>query len=228
MRKSISLAIAFIVFTMSAESFGQTFRIKAGLNLSKMSGKRYGLFTDDYNMKSGFHVGATIEIPLNKLFFIETGMFLSTKGYKIIREEKLWTSIYSLNENLNLFYIDIPLTAKVSFDFGNTNIYGFFGPYIGVGLSGKVKLKEFIPKSGQDNEISIDEVKKVDWGSGRQDDFKRLDYGLNVGTGIGIKSIQISLTYGLGLANISDDTNYDTNTKNKVIGISIGYKFSGK
>lgn len=228
MKKLMTLSIVFIVFTVSAESFAQTFRIKAGLNLSKMLDENdYNTYSDDYNMKPGFLVGATAEIPLNRVFFIETGMFLSTKGYKVDIEEKVTMfSTYSHYEKLNLFYADIPLTAKASFDFGGVNIYGLFGPYIGIGLSGKLKVKETRPQIGQDEAIRIDEEINVKWGSGDDDDFKRLDYGLTVGVGVEKKSVQVGLTYSLGLANIS--TTNGTKTKNRVLGISIGYRFGGK
>lgn len=227
MRKLMNISIVILVCAISAESFAQTFRVKAGLNLSKVHEKYPDMtYRDDYSIKPGFHLGGTAEYPLSEIFFFETGMFFSTKGYKY--EEKI--DGYSTNEKLNLYYVDIPLTAKVSIEFGNINVYGFLGPYIGIGLIGKVKTELFVPRLGQNNEET-----NVEWGSGPHDNYKRLDYGLQVGLGIEKKSIQFGLTYGLGLADISPDPNDENNitdyvpiTRNRVVGISIGYKFGRK
>ena len=69
----------------------------------------------------------------------------------------------------------------------------------------------------------------VEWGSDKEkDDLKRLDFGLTMGGGVEINSIQIGLTYALGLANISSYTDYGTKINNRVLGLSVGYKFGGK
>ena len=59
------------------------------------------------------------------------------------------------------------------------------------------------------------------------DELKRLDYGLTMGVGVEINSIQIGITYGLGLANISTYVEYDSKINNRVLGISVGYFFGG-
>jgi len=66
------------------------------------------------------------------------------------------------------------------------------------------------------------------WGSGEYDFLKRLDFGLTGGAGIEINFIQIDLSYGLGLANISSYTNDGDKINNRVLGIFLGYKFGGK
>jgi len=38
----------------------------------------------------------------------------------------------------------------------------------------------------------------------------------------------ISAQYGLGLANLANDSSGDAEMKNKVIAISVGYLFGGK
>ena len=124
---------------------------------------------------------------------------------------------------LNLIYLDIPLTAKASFDLGGARIYGVFGPYIGMGLSGKNKFE--ITAMGE-TETEEEDIKL---GSDEdEDDVKRLDFGLTMGAGVEISSIQIGLSYGLGLANISPYTDGGSKISNRVLGISVGYKFGRK
>jgi hypothetical protein len=223
MKNLTKLIIVVIAFTMTTGLFAQDFAVKAGLNLSNMLMKEDGdTYSDDFKMRTGFHVGATVEFPINELFSFETGLLLSTKGFKVSEEETYDGETYEYDEKLNLLYFDIPLTAKVSFDAGGVKIYGLFGPYLGMGLTGKYKWEETYAGDTESDEES------VEWGSDADEDhLKRFDFGLTMGAGVEISSIQIGLTYGLGLANISSADD-EEQVNNRVLGISFGYKFSGK
>jgi len=211
---------------MSTELFAQNFRVKAGLNLSNMLMKDYNeTYSDDFKMNPGFHIGSTAEFPLTEMISFETGLFLSTKGFKKSEEEIIMSETIEIEEELNLLYLDIPLTAKVSFDLDGAKIYGVLGPYLGMGLSGKSKYEYTF-----DGETETEE-EDIEWGTNEEvekDDLKRLDFGLTMGAGVEINSIQIGLTYGLGLANISTYPYDDFKIKNRVLGLSVGYRFGGK
>ncbi len=215
------LIIVVIVFTMATSSFAQNFGIRAGLNLSNMLEKDDDItYSEDYKMNPGFHVGATAEFPITEMFSFETGLFLSTKGFKISEEETFWGETLKIDAEMNLLYIDVPLTGKASFDLGGAKVYGVLGPYIGMGISGKLKW-EF----SMDGETEKGE-EDIEWGSDEdQHDLKRLDFGLTVGAGVEISSIQVGLTYGLGLANISPYSDDGFKTNNRVLGVTLGYKF---
>lgn len=224
MKNLMKLLIVGIAFIMATESYAQTFGVKAGLNLSNMLAKDDDdTYSDDYKMNPGFNIGATAEFPITEMFSFETGLLLSTKGFKISEEETFMGETWKFEGEMNLFYLDIPLTAKASFNLGGAKIYGVFGPYIGMGISGKNKV-EFTAMG----ETETDE-KDIKWGSDEdEDDLKRFDFGLTMSAGIEISSIQFGLSYGLGLANISPYTDGGTKFSNRVLGISIGYKFGGK
>jgi hypothetical protein len=220
MRKIMKLITIVVVFTIATQSFAQTFGVKAGLNLSNMLAKDNDkTYSKDFKMNPGFHVGATAEFPISGMFSFETGLLLSTKGYKYSEKE----TNYEYKETLNLLYLDIPLTAKATFDVGSVKIYGAVGPYLGLGLSGKGKYEE------TGDGTTTKDTETVKWGSDAdKDDYKRLDFGLVVGAGVVINSIQIGVSYGLGLANISSYTEDGAKINNKVLGISLGYRFGGK
>lgn len=219
MKNLMKLFVLVALFSMATETFAQKFWVKGGLNLSDMLVKDDDDTYDEFKMKPGFHIGATAEFPVNEMFSFETGLLLSTKGTKMSEGD----DDYSYESKINLFYLDVPLNAKASFDLGGAKLYGTFGPYIGIGLSGKIKSE-----GSYEGETETEE-ETIEWGSDEEeDDLKRFDFGLAVGAGVEIKSFQIGLTYGLGLANISPDTEDGFKINNRVLGISVGYMFGGK
>ncbi|MEQ8547142.1 MAG: porin family protein [Cyclobacteriaceae bacterium] len=224
MKNILKLLIVLIGFTMTTESYAQTFGVKAGLNLSNLLVEDDNeTYSDDYEMNPGFHVGATAEFRITQLFSFETGLLFSTKGFKISGEESIFGVAIQYESKMNLFYLDIPLTAKASFDLGSAKIYGVFGPYIGMGLSGKSKYETTTLGETETGEEDIN------WGSDEvEDDLKRLDFGLTMGAGVEISAIQIGLSYGLGLANILPYNDDGSRISNRVLSISVGYKFGGK
>ncbi len=220
MKNVLKIFIVLIAITMTTNSFAQTFGIRSGLNLSNQLWKSEGTtVSDDYNMNPGFHVGATAEFSLSEVFSIESGLILSTKGFKSSREENFGEDIANVEISMNLYYIDIPLMARASVDIGGAKIYGTFGPYIGIGLSGKVDVEETIgtitETSTEDIEFSFDD---------NISHLRRLDYGLAFGAGVEIKAFQIGVNYGLGLADISNFGD-NSSVNNRVLGISLGYRF---
>ena len=221
MKNLVKLFLIVIAIMMATDKlFSQEFGIKVGFNSSNMHIVYDRLvLSDDSNMKTGFHIGATAEFPLTEIFSLETGLLLSTKGFiskQLFTEEALGFN-YESKVNLNPLYLDIPITAKASSYIGSTKIYFVFGPYVGIGLSGKIKGEEIIDGVTTSQEIDIE------WGSDIDSDFKRMDFGLIVGTGVELNSIQIGLNYSLGLANILPQNN--VKFRNRVLGISFGYKF---
>jgi hypothetical protein len=224
MKNSIKLLIVVIWFTMATESYGQIFGVKAGLNLSNMLLEDdEDKYSDDFKFNPGFHIGPTAEFLIAEMISFETALLVSTKGYKSSDELTIMGEDLEIEENLKLFYLDIPLTAKLSLEVEGAKVYGVFGPYLGMGFSGNSKSK--LTAMGETESFDED----VEWGSDEEDDhFRRLDYGLTVGAGVEVNAIQIGLTYGLGLANISSYTGDGSKINNRVLGISIGYRLVGK
>ena len=134
MKDLVKLFLMVIAIMMATDKlFSQEFGIKAGLNLSNMHMVYDRMLSNDSNMKTGFHIGATAEFPLTEIFSLETGLLLSTKGF--IEEVK----DFNYKVIFNPLYLDIPLTVKASSYIGGTKVYGMFGSYVGIGLSGKIK-----------------------------------------------------------------------------------------
>ena len=137
-------------------------------------------FLDGGSGQTGLGVGMTIGFQLAPAspLFLETGLSYMEKGGEGRYEH------YGLN------YLEIPLVMKYAYavdrDF---SIQPFFGGYMGVGVSGKIK--DF-------------GVRKA-YSSFDDEGFKRMDAGLRLGCGVQYDHLYAELGYDIGLANISHD-----------------------
>jgi Outer membrane protein beta-barrel domain len=219
MKNLAKLFPVILLTAMITASDAQTYMIKGGLNLSNMLFKDDDhMYSQDFKMNTGFHVGATIEIPLVDYVTLETGLLLSTKGYET--EGNIGDATYK--SSLDLYYLDIPITWKGYLNVGKTKVFAAIGPYVDIGLNGTDKIE--ITLNGQTETVE----EKIDWGSEEAEaDFKRMDMGLIFGGGIEFKQVQLGVSYNLGLVNILPYQGYGMLVKNRVLSISLGYLFGG-
>lgn len=226
MKKDLLFFVLFFVLSMNTMSVAQTLGVRAGLNLSSVLVKDGGItYSDDYELLIGFHIGTAIEFPINDQFVIQTGLLFTSRGFKDEQEfaADIAGEISKRELKKSLYYLNMPLNGKIYVDAGSIRVYGLFGPYVGLGLFGKTKRR--FEYGGNVDTYQSD----VEWGDdGSQSDFKRLDFGLNFGAGIEIKSFQIGVNYGLGLANIAPDERFVGDNKNRVIQLALGYNFGRK
>lgn len=227
MKKFIFIISAFLYF-FSSEAFAQQLRVKAGLNISSFNLGDSEL-NEVWKSRLGFHLGATVEIPISEQFLFEPGLLLSTKGANA-SDEGIdidgfgETYTYSGEASMSLTYLDIPLNAKMLFDLeeiiddlDDVNFYLQFGPYFSYGLGGKYNV-EYLENGRLENQESW----TVEWGN--EGDFKRLDYGVNFGFGVEFEAWQIGMNYQLGLANI-EPWEDESSVNNRVLGlITVGYR----
>ncbi len=195
----------------------QTIGIKAGLSMSNILAKDDDdTYSDDYKMKPGFHVGATVDIPITDMFSFQTGLLLNSKGPMFKDEE----DGVKYKSKLNLTYIDIPLNVLANFELTDgVKAFGALGPYVGIGLTGKSKTT--VEMEGNKKT----EKESIKWGSDEEkDDYKRLDLGLTIGAGVEVSSITAGIFYDLGLANISPYSSNGYRQNNRVLRLTLGYK----
>lgn len=211
MKSLLNLSFVAILITIALDSSGQTFCIKGGLNLSDT----HFIIDDGFDepkMNPGFHLGPVMELDLNNDFSIETGFLITTKGFKInssLPDETGVEETYKVNTNL--YYIDVPFNIKAKLRLNGFEIYGSAGPYMGIGIKGKGKLE-----LGDEKETSTIKF-------GPDENVKRLEFGLNFGGGLEFSHFLFGLNYGLGLTNTSQQEG--VKAKNRVLSISVGYKF---
>lgn len=212
--------------------------VRAGLNVANAGGdfkdnKYYGEDTD-FKSKVGFHVGVIADIELSKSFYLQPGLYFSTKGLKA--EDKGNSAEYSEELNYNLNYLELPILASYRFNISdNVKWHINAGPYFALGVGGK--LKTTVTEDGEKTEYKTDAfgIEKED-AEESKGGLKRFDAGLSFGTGISISKIYIGIKYDLGLANIADkksemwsgfgeDENKALKVRNRNFAISVGYTF---
>jgi hypothetical protein len=205
MKNILKITCAVIAFSMTTQYYSQaTFGVRAGLNLANMTGKALdGL---DNKSLTTFNVGAVVDYELSESLSLESGLFLSNKGYKI--------EFSGGSSTLNINYLEIPVNVSYKLDVGDNKLNLFAGPYIGLAMGGKLKT----------DVSGIDDV-DIEFGTDDTDQLKGSDFGLNVGAGFQIEKISIRAQYALGLSNLDPAGESDMELKNAVIGISLGYMF---
>ncbi len=175
------------------------------------------VYSDKYKKNPGFHFGFTTSTPIYDNLSFESGLLLTKKG------AKYETEIYAVNilVKANLKYLQIPLLLKVSGDLDEgVKAYFAAGPYIGLGLSGKIVAEaDYYDESDY-------AVAKISWGNNEyNNDLKRLDLGLSIGGGFEINRVSLGVSYDRGISNISTYQENGTITKNRVLRLSLGYRF---
>jgi Outer membrane protein beta-barrel domain len=209
----ITLAIVLVTF-FAQNSFAQVaFGVKAGLNLSNM--QLSGDDDDDAKAAVGFNAGLIIEAPISEKFTIRTGLEIQKKGFK----SNFSDSTFSLKASVSPIYAQIP----VVFAYTGSSFYVGAGPYLGVGVAGKSKVKS----SGLGSGFDFDDTEKIKFGGKGDDTFSLLDYGVRLEGGLKLNQIRLGLSLDVGLANaIAKDAREDGQyARHGVFGLSFGYMF---
>lgn len=217
------LLLLSLAGTIGSATFAQTakFGLKFGLNQATLSSSGSGSSSSSL---TGFHAGAFVDFGLGDVS-IQPAILYSVKGgtSNVSGSETSGGITYSYQgaEKLTLNYIEVPVNILYHVPVGVGKLFIGGGPYVAMGISGKDVASATASGGGQSasNSSSTD----VTFGSA-SGDVKNPDYGINFLGGIAFKGgTQISLGYGLGLANLSNDSS--TTIKNNVFSVSIGFTF---
>lgn len=238
MKRKLVILVCALVAAIGVNAQSVSFGVRAGLNVANAGGdfKDNEYFGEDYDFKSkiGFHVGVIADIELSQSFYLQPGLYFSTKGLKV--EDKENDADYSEKMNYNLNYLELPILASYRFNISdNIKWHINAGPYFALGVGGKMKVTA--TEDGKTTEEKYDAFGTEDENDEHiKGGLKRFDAGLSFGTGISISKIYIGVKYDLGLANIADKKsemwggwgdNGDKNLKvrNRNFAISVGYTF---
>ncbi|MBN2543506.1 PorT family protein [bacterium] len=189
MKKAV-LVIGAILFvcTLAFGKAGFQPGICAGLNLANLNYSED--LGDGYEQSSrlGLSAGAMLDIGVNNMLSVETGLYYTMKGGK--KTNKYGGEFHrdEVETITALDYLTIPIKLKARFGPKDIKPFVTAGPEVGLLLSAKSK---------NDEDIDI------------KDDMEAVDFGLVFGAGIdllmGEKILSIQVNYNLGLMDIQKD-----------------------
>ncbi|HEV7333692.1 MAG TPA: porin family protein [Flavisolibacter sp.] len=192
---------------------GTSVGIHAGVNMFNINGKNASGTELDNKLKTGFSAGVNVAVPLGSGFYVQPGVDFTQKGTET--ESGIKTT---------LNYIDIPVNFVYKPILGTGNMVLGFGPYLGFGVSGKVKNA-----NGTTSDVEFkDEYDGTLPATTTQ--LRRADAGANFLAGYEFANkLSVNLKAQLGLKDINpdvpNDNNNQTRFRNTGFGLSLGYRF---
>ena len=203
MKKVFLSVTALLIATVS---FGQVqWGIVAGPQFSSITSKNVPLNNGKETSKivTNVRAGITVDIPFAEDFYLGTGLVYSGKGGK----DK------NTDVKTNLSYLEVPIHFMYKPEVGTGRLVLAAGPYVAVGVGGKIKDTGFGDLDVYDDEASILRQKRFDCG-----------LGLNIGYELPV-GLYFGLNGDLGLVNTAYNTDNDRKFHNNSFGVSVGYKF---
>ena len=123
-----------------------TFGIRAGLTLANQSIEVGGTSVSPDN-RTTFHIGIIADIPMTRNFYIETGLFLQNKGFKM-------TDAKNNKLTCKPLYLEFPVLASCRLKLSDAmQLQLNAGPYIAHGLGGKAELRSSDGHASIENDV---------------------------------------------------------------------------
>lgn len=213
--------ILFLIFNIlfATNLKAQPFVVRAGVNLSTMLSKDdRGTYSKDYSLSPGLMIGMSKEFRMSETLSLETGLNYSQKGFLLDKDYALYADQEPVRSYYKavLNYLEMPLAVKYNVIVAKLPVYGLLGPYLGLGLGGKT-ISDVYSGNKSNRETFFGPMDKNGY-------WKKFDGGMVAGLGVSIKKFDCRLTYSYGLVNFSRRD--PLIQKNRVTGISVGYRFS--
>lgn len=166
------LIVILAVLLIANSSFGQIrLGLKAGVNAANFTG------FDEYKMRAGFNAGPIVQINIAKLFFVQSELLYSLKGFKYDYEDSTWSD----HSTISLRYITLP----VLFGFKAGNSFSVkLGPEIGRLLSARNETVNF-------------DISRL---------YKKFDVGGDLALAYSYKKLALDLRYNYGLKKLLHGT----------------------
>jgi len=193
---SICIVLGTMAFAQSSD--GPRFGIKAGGNLSGISGS-------DTKSKVGFYAGAFVNIPISDAFNIQPEVLYSQQGSKVKSDYEMATYVVK-NMKQTLGYINIPVMVQYN---ATPEFYLEAGPEFGLLVNAQAKGDI----NGQTYKVN------------NKDSLRTFNFG--AGIGIGYKfapNIGINARYVAGLTEIAK-INLGETSKNTNFQLGMNYSF---
>ena len=206
MKKIITLVLFSLCFCMvcgaqenNAEQKAIAFGVRGGLNIANHVSMSFVTY-DEYEWIRGYNFGVTCDFRKSENFLGRTGLFYSAKGCK---------ETYMPYTHLN--YLEVPVLAVYQKPIGNlVSLELQAGVYFAYGVGGE--CKEDNMHGGYDYTPSF---KDSDY---KKAQYKRFDWGWNVGAGVNIGHVYLGGAYEVSAFFGKRHTNH-------CFMIDLGYNF---
>jgi len=208
MRLRVGLLLVAILTVVAVPSFAQvTGAVKIGANFAKLT------FEDDVDdetgstdMKSGFVVGAAVNVPIAPMFSFQPEFLYTQKGGK---NGALTDDDPDFDASIKIGMVQIPLLFKAGATEGPFRPFIVVGPAFGFVTSAKTKFEAdgFSEEDDIKDDVETVEVSGVFGG------------GIQFGRGI------LEYRYDHGFTNL--DKEVDASAKTKTHSILFGFSFGG-
>ncbi len=201
MKKMKIMLVVAMLAMVTAASAQLSLGIKGGVNMSNF----YADDLTDKNVKVGYNVGVAADYDFTYNMAIQTGLFFTTKGAKVVHDFPI---IGEIDGTINSFNLQLPVHYAYKIDVSPGSRFVIHaGPYVAYGVGGKVKLNknELLDTFG-DNGL-----------------LKRFDAGVGFGVGAELDRFIVDVGWDMGLVNVADWSNGEL--KNQSAYLSVGYKF---
>lgn len=225
----------FILLILLCTSFcfsqGQVFfGVNGGVNVGNLSSysEEEG---SSLSAGMGYIVSGDVNIPISNSAYLQTGLQYENYHGKASSDLSFQDNGLSYQETisakLNAAFLNIP--AKICFRL-QSNKHTFIagaGPFLGIGLNGKIKAKTFeeISQNGSIISSNSSEINQpISFGNG-QDQVKKLNAGIGLQLSYLLKSnLNFTIYSNLGFTNLSNDD--ASKAKTRSAGFTIGYIFN--
>lgn len=221
MKKITLTLLGLVAFSTSALAQQEVkFGPKAGVNFATLNGKD----AKEADMQVGFHIGAFAEIKFNEQFAIQPEILYSTQGAQTKGTIQVMGVTANFEEGIKSSYINVPIMAKY---YVIPSVAIEAGPYVGFLM--KAEAESNISAMGASQELKQDikdASNTVDFGLGVGASFN-LDNGFFVGAryNLGLTKIYKDYKAETEFENVFIDSSSETDVKNGVIQVSVGFKF---
>ncbi len=272
MKKILSLAVmAISVLSLSAQSFDDFFsteksteKIRYGARIGlNVMGMRNNIsnndvlaffspnhdlpYTLDVHKKLGATLGVSVEIPILKNLWINTGLYYVATGVKMNFKQDFSKTHedYLVEPRVNLTMHNIRIPAQASYRYTFKNKYELqvnLGPYFAYGVAGKASVKDDVDGTsmgsfdltGNPNKIDPDRSEFKILGNERINTAKGnyinpFDMGIAFGAGVTFSQKYFAgFNYDAGLVNVNGKRAHGfshNKVKNHSFTLVVGYNF---
>lgn len=232
MKKTAIILVMFLL--VQSFSFAQIrFGVKAGANISKLSGHTSQDLINDIRGAGSYQAGLLAKMKLTNFLCLQPELLLSNKG-GILANDQSNAALNALSAvvgkpipnslHLKTTYLELPLNFQVGLSLGNlARVYGQAGPYVSVLLADNLKGAEDFYEAYKNFLDKYDGAKPLN----------SFDYGIGLGAGIELFFLQLSVKYDFGLnefKEVAGITGTDVNSlfsslKNRNLSISLALLF---